>query len=94
MEFSPNKEQILAFKKVEKAIKDAQKKGLVFYGKSGNLVAYTKQADNYNNEVDFSRTLGTGFGQIPNISKSGLIVDSGADDYPCYRTQADEDMYS
>lgn len=94
MEFSPNKEQILAYKKVFKAIKEAQKKGLVFYGKSGNLVAYTKQADKYNNEVDFSETLGTGFSQIDCISESGLITDSGADDYPCYRSQSDEDMYS
>jgi hypothetical protein len=94
MNFSPNEEQIIAYKKVKKAIKEAQKKGLVFYGKSGSLVAYTKEADKYNDEVDFSQTLGTGFSQIDCISEKGLIVDSGADDYPCYRSQADEDRYS
>jgi hypothetical protein len=94
MKFTPNKEQIAAFKKVKNAIKEAQKKGLVFYGKSGNLVAYTKQADEYNNEVDFCDTLGNGFSQIECISETGLIVDSGADDYPEYRSQADEDRYS
>ena len=73
--------------------KTKQKKGLVFYGKSGNLVAYTKQADDYNNKVDFSETLGTGFREIECISKAGLIVDSGADDYPNYRSAEDQEIY-
>lgn len=94
MKFPPNKGQIKAYEKVKKAIKEAQKKGLVFYGKSGNLVAYTKQADDYNNEVDYGKTLATGFSQIECISESGLIIDSGADDYPSYRSQADQDKYS
>ena len=94
MKFSPNKKQDLAFKKVAKAIKDAQKTGLVFYAKSDCLVAYTKQADKYNSEVDFRYTLGTGFSQVSCISQTGLIIDSGADDYPSYRTRADEDCHS
>ena len=94
MNFSPSKEQETAFKKVAKAIKDAQKIGLVFYGKSGSLVAYTKQADKYNNEVDFQETLGTGLNEVDFISQTGLISDSGADDYACYRSVFDQNKYS
>ena len=93
MSFTPTLEQEKAFKKVETAIKKAQKLGLVFYGKSGDLVAYTKQADKYIEE-DFDNSLGTGLSQVDCISKTGLISDSGADDYACYRTKFDEEMYS
>lgn len=93
MNFTPTLKQEKAFKKVEIAIKKAQKLGLVFYGKSESLVAYTKQADRYIEE-DFDNSLGTGFNQIESISQTGLISDSGADDYACYRTKHDEEMYS
>lgn len=92
--FSPNEEQIKAYKKVKKAIKEAQKKGLIFYGKSDSLVAYTKQADDYINNVGIEKSLATGFSQIPCISESGLIADSGADDFNCFISKADENMYS
>jgi len=94
MNFNPNQKQIDAFKKVEKSIKDAKKLGLVFYGKSGNLVAYTKQADNYVDEKGFLNCFGTLCSQIPCISISGLIKDSGADDYPQFITKSDEEQFS
>ncbi|MBC7750068.1 MAG: hypothetical protein H7Z76_16105 [Methylotenera sp.] len=93
MKFSPTKVQEDAFKKVEKAIKEAKKKGLVFYGKSGSLVAYTKQADKYIEE-DFKSSLSGQGNQVECISKTGLINDSGADDYGSYRTKSDEEKYS
>jgi len=92
--FNITDEQKKAFKVVEIAIKKAQKTGLVFYGKSGSLVAYTKDAANYTDE-NFESCFGFGTGhQIDCISKTGLIRDSGADDYPNYRTKADEELYS
>jgi len=94
MTFNPTDKQQKAFSKVAKAIKSAQKEGLRFYAKSDSLVAYTKEADSYNNEVDFRDTLGNAYSQIPCISETGLIIDSGADDYPEFRTQEDEDKYS
>ena len=94
MKFTPNEKQEKAFEKVAKAIKDAQKTGLVFYGKSGQLVAYTKQADEYVESNGFLNCFGTKQGQIPNISKSELIKDSGADDYPQFMSAADEYKFS
>lgn len=93
MKFSLTLKQEEAFKKVEKAIKDAKKLGLVFYAKSEKLVAYTKQANDYIEE-DFESSLRGKGNQVECISKSGLINDSGADDYGCYRTEADEEKYS
>lgn len=93
MKFTPTLEQEKAYKKVASAIKNAQKSGLVFYGKSGSLVAYTKQADEYI-EKDFEGSLASGRNQIACISETGLISDSGADDYGCYRTERDEERYS
>jgi hypothetical protein len=94
MDFNPNQKQKEAFKKVEKAIKDAKKSGLVFYGKSACLVAYTKQADKYIDENGFENCFGNMCSQIPCISENGLINDSGADDYPQFMTKSDEERYS
>ena len=87
-------EQRKAFKAVERAFKKAQEAGLVFYGKCGDLVAYTEDAANYADE-DFESCFGRGTGrQIDCIHKGGLIRDSGADDYPHFRNKADESFYS
>jgi hypothetical protein len=94
MNFTPNEKQEKAFDKVSKAIKDAKKAGLIFYGKCGQLVAYTKQADEYVEKNGFLNCFGTMQGQIPNISMAGLIKDSGADDYPQFISDADEREFS
>lgn len=94
MNFTPTQEQEKAFKRVENAIKNAQKLGLVFYGKSGNLVAYRKEADDYVDNYGFDNCLGNGYPQIPNISVSGLIKDSGADDYPSFISESDKEEFS
>jgi hypothetical protein len=91
--FTPTKKQEEAFNEVVKAFKKARKTGLVFYGKCGTLVAYKRNADNYI-ESDFELSLRGGGGQIENLSSLGCISDSGADDYGCYLTQGDEDLYS
>ncbi len=80
----PNKKQTKAFEQVIKAIDRAKKAGLVFYGKQDNLVAYTKQANDYIKQYDFDRICATGYRAIPYISDS-CLTDSGADDYPCYK---------
>jgi predicted MarR family transcription regulator len=90
--FKINKEQTKAFKSVERAVKKVQKAGLIFYGKSGNLVAYTKDASDYADQ-DFESCFGYGTGrQIDCISEAGLIRDSGGDDYPSFITEADEEL--
>ena len=92
--FTITDEQIKAFKGIERAIKKAQKTGLVLYGKSGSLVAYTEDAANYA-DSDFKSCFGYGTGHaIDCISEAGLIRDSGGDDYPNYRTKEDERKYS
>jgi hypothetical protein len=91
--FKITNEQNKAFKSVERAIKKAQKSGLIFYGKSGSLVAYTKDAADYADE-DFEKCFGYGTGtQIDCISETGLIRDSGGDDYPNFITEDDEELY-
>jgi hypothetical protein len=92
--FNPTSKQQQAFKRVERAIKDAKKEGLIFYGKSQSLVAYTKEADDYIRTNGFEKCFGTNAGQIPCISKLDLINDSGADDYPQFLTKSDEEYYS
>ena len=92
MKFAANKKQQEAFNKVIKAIENAQKLGLVFYGKQENLVAYTKQAHNYIEE-DFSSSLYGDGNQIEHLSKN-VLFDSGADDYGRYRMKEDEERYS
>lgn len=90
MNLEPNKIQEAAFKKVVKAMQEAKKAGLVFYGKSDVLVAYTRQAEDYVNQHGFSKLLGRGTRQIPNLLGRNVLHDSGADDYPCYATKKDE----
>ncbi|MGL5690400.1 MAG: hypothetical protein ACRDD8_06200 [Bacteroidales bacterium] len=93
--FDINADQMKAIESVKRAMKKAKSLGLVFYGKSESLVAYTKEADNYVRQ-EF-KTIGdsdaTGFSEIPYVSLGGCILDSGADDYPCFRNQHDNDMY-
>ncbi len=86
----PNKKQELAFKEVIKAIKAAQKLGLRFYGKQYELVAYTKEANDYAESFDFQELLRGCNSTIPYLSSS-ILQDSGADDYAQYKSQLDED---
>ena len=91
--FKITEEQRKAFNSVARAIKKAQKTGLVFFSKSSDLVAYTEAASDYVDQ-DFEACFCTRNSQIESISRSGLIRDSGADDYPEYRTYEDELKYS
>lgn len=86
----PTQKQEQAFNNVVKAFQEAKKAGLVFYGKSGSLVAYKKSADNYIDEEDFHKSTCNPFGTVPHLSSHKCIVDSGADDYGKYRTEEDE----
>lgn len=88
-----NKKQEEAFKEVVKAFQKARKLGLVFYGKSDTLIAYTKQADNYIDQVPFHQACATGYSSLPCLTALKCISDSGADDYGSYRSQEDEDKY-
>jgi len=87
-----SKTQQKAYDSVIRAIKSAQKKGLVFYGKSGNLVAYTKQSDSYVDQNGFEACLRANTEQIENLSTS-ILQDSGADDYPSYINESDSPFY-
>jgi len=90
----PNKTQEIAFDNVIKAIRKAQKSGLVFYAKSKKLVAYTKQADDYiENQVGFEKSLSGRFGQLYNLGES-VLQDSGADDYGAYVSEKDAKKYN
>lgn len=92
MKHKPNKKQKEAFNDVIKAINNAKKLGLVFYGKQECLIAYSKAADDYINKFDFSKTLSTGLKVVPYLC-SNVLSDSGADDYSCYFTKEDELKY-
>jgi len=94
MKHYATKKQEEAFGKVVKAFNEAKKAGLVFYGKSGSLVAYTKIADKYNDAVDFEEALSGNYGAVPFLTDRRCISDSGADDYACYRTEEDSEKYS
>lgn len=93
MKFSSNSGQKKAFNKVIKAIESAKKKGLHFYGKQFNLVAYSSKANDYIVSKDCMSKLNTGFATIECLS-GNVLCDSGGDDYPSYRSQKDEDIYS
>lgn len=86
--FLPTKQQKKAFDRVRKAMAAATKAGLVFYGKQGSLVAYTKYADDYVEEHGFDKLLGNGCKQIPTMFLP--ITDSGADDYPSFKRAEDD----
>lgn len=78
---TPDQEK--AFNKVVNAIKAANRTGLVFFGKQNSLVAYTKDAADYENLHGIDR-LTTNYnserGEIPHIG-APILADSGADDY-------------
>ena len=93
MKFQATKKQEELFNKVIQAMELAKKGGLFFYGKSGALVAYTKQVENYVDEHGFEELLRGRGNQIPYLT-SEILSDSGADDYISYRTQEDEEKYS
>lgn len=85
--FIPNKGQTKAFERVISAIKQANKKGLVFYGKQNHLVAYTKAAENYISQFDFEDTITPSFnGGIVHYLSDNVLRDSGADDYSNYKS--------
>jgi len=87
--YIPSQVQVKAFENVIKAIRDANKKGLVFYGKQENLVAYTKEADRYANQFDFGNLL-RGRGCEIHFLNESILIDSGADDYGRYMSIEDE----
>lgn len=91
--FTPTPKQEAAFNDVVKAFKKARKTGLVFYGVCNTIVAYKKNADDYITN-DFEASLRGDGNQIVNLSATGCIVDSGADDMGCYLTEGDEIKYS
>lgn len=93
MTFTPNEKQEKAFDAVVKAMKEAKKIGLVFYGKGDTLVAYTKVADDYVNKHDTWELIGNKNEQLPCLSCLKVLSDSGADDYPCFANEEDERKY-
>lgn len=93
MSHIPTIEQEKAFKSAINALKKCKKLGLVIYAKQYDLVAYTKEADDYAEEFGFEKAL-TGEGsQMPCLSAT-ILADSGADDYPVYRTKEDQYLFN
>ena len=93
MSHTPTKEQEKAFKSAINALKKCKKLGLVIYAKQYDLVAYTKEADDYAEEFGFEEALRGEGSQMPCIS-TNILADSGADDYPVYRTKSDQEMFN
>lgn len=93
MSHIPNIEQIKAFKQLVNSFKKCKKLGLVIYAKQYDLVAYTKEADEYAEEFGFEKALTGDGGVIPYISAK-VLTDSGADDYALYRTIEDEEHFN
>lgn len=93
--FDMNKAQRSALQSVKRAFQKAQAAGIVFYAKSDSLVAYTKECDKYSDEEfsTFEKSLASGAPQLPYVSMGGIIVDSGADDYPCFKNNEDYQDY-
>ena len=89
MKHKPNQKQIKAFENVINAFKEAQKTGLVFYGKQEYLVAYTKNAYEYFKKYDSERTFNSKHKIIPYLSDS-VLIDTGSDDYSRYLSKDDE----
>ena len=90
------KEQEKAFKQAVSALKKCKKLGLRIYAKQYNLVAYTKEADDYADENCPLHLLPRvdNFGVIPHLNASSVLSDSGADDYAVYISQEDADKYN
>jgi hypothetical protein len=93
MSHIPTIEQEKAFKSVINALKKCKKLGLVIYAKQYDLVAYTKEADDYAEEFGFEKALSGSGNQMPCISVQ-ILQDSGADDYPVYRNKKDQDLFN
>lgn len=77
-----NEKELIAFKNVVKAIKQAKKLGISFYGLQNNLVGYNKFSANYIDRNSDTALLSSSAhnGIIPYESAS-VLTDSGADDY-------------
>ena len=77
-----------------KSIVDAKKLGLRFYGLGTNLVAFTKEADDYAHD---NNCIGNPYrcegGALPYLSKN-ILTDSGGDDIPNYLSKQDEEKFT
>jgi hypothetical protein len=93
MSHIPTIEQEKAFKVAINALKKCKKLGLVIYAKQYDLVAYTKEADDYAEEFGFEKALKGEGSQMPCLSVS-ILADSGADDYPVYRNKKDQELFN
>jgi len=84
------KGQAKAFAQVIKAMKRAQSKGLMFYGKQWSLVAINKETAKYESDNDIlNNRRCNGDNEIENFS-CHILADSGADDYANYLSNADD----
>lgn len=83
------KKQAEAYSQVIKAIEKAHKTGLVFFGKQFDLVAYTKEAAQYESQYQLLLKRGNGKNDIEYLSAS-VLYDSGADDFSRYLEDADD----
>jgi len=96
MSHTPNKEQEKAFKAAIDALKKCKKLGLRIYAKQWDLVAYTKDADDYADEKcplhKMSRL--NNCGTIPYLDGNRILSDSGADDFAFYISQEDKEKYN
>lgn len=93
MSHIPNEQQEKAFKAVERAINKCKKLGLVIYAKQYDLVAYTKEANEYAEITNESLLRIGNYATIPHLSLRQSLADSGADDYACYISKEDENKY-
>jgi hypothetical protein len=93
MSHIPTIEQEKAFKSAINALKKCKKLGLVIYAKQYALVAYTKEADDYAEEFGFIKALMGDGSQMPHLY-ANILADSGADDYPVYRTREDQYLFN
>lgn len=89
MKHTPNKKQKDSFEALKKAFDRCKKEGLVIYAKCGDIVAYTRQANDYvENEHGFEVCISSYNSCIPYLS-ANVLADSGADDYPGYVSEED-----
>lgn len=87
--FIPTAKEELAFKKVIKAINEAKKLGLRFYGQQHMLTAFNAHAEKYMSNFSVENLMSKcGNGRIPNLS-ANVLSDSGADDEIYFNTSAD-----
>ena len=93
MSHIPNTEQIKAFKQLVKSFEKCKKLGLVIYAKQYHLAVYTKEADDYAEKTNKSLLCIGDYGTIPYLSAK-VLADSGADDYACYVTEKDQELFN